>query len=313
MSNGRSRCSYKEFVACKPKEFNDKGGAIAYTCWVEKMEAVHDISGYRVNEKVKYVVGSLIELVMQRILADCMRLLGESLIGYPEPKGYKVNLCPCSTYPWMVAANEAHYKPRITILKVGCLTEEVFLRHVVNNNGIHVDPSKIEVVNNWEAPKLPTEGDEQETAFQTLKDKLYNAPVPPLPDGSEDFVVYCQGLGCVLMQMGKVISYASRQLKIYKKNYTTHDLELGAVKELNMHQRRWIELFSDYDCEIRYHLGKANVVADALSRKERIKPRRVGTKNMIIQSGIKSKILAAQNKASEVVNAPAEMLGGLDE
>ncbi|GKD44883.1 hypothetical protein Tco_1269528 [Tanacetum coccineum] len=62
ISNGQSRCSYKEFVACKPKEFDDKGGAIAYTCWVEKMEAVHDISGYRVNQKVKYVVGSLIAI-----------------------------------------------------------------------------------------------------------------------------------------------------------------------------------------------------------------------------------------------------------
>ncbi|GKB56484.1 putative reverse transcriptase domain-containing protein [Tanacetum coccineum] len=144
-------------------------------------------------------------------------------------------------------------------------------------------------------------GEEQELAFQTLKDKLCNAPVLALPDGSEDFVVYCDtsgiGLGCVLMQRGKVIAYASRQLKIHEKNYTTHDLELGAVvfalkiwrhylygtksviytdhkslqhifsqKELNMRQRRWIELFSDYDCEIRYHPGKANVVADALNR-----------------------------------------------
>ncbi|GJV53030.1 putative reverse transcriptase domain-containing protein [Tanacetum coccineum] len=107
------------------------------------------------------------------------------------------------------------------------------------------------------------------------------------------------------MQREKVIAYASRQLKIHEKNYTTHDLELGAVvfalkiwrhylygtkctvftnhkslqhilnqKELNMRQRRWLELLSDYDCEIRYHPGKANVVADALSRKERIKPLR---------------------------------------
>ncbi|GJR67165.1 putative reverse transcriptase domain-containing protein [Tanacetum coccineum] len=130
-----------------------------------------------------------------------------------------------------------------------------------------------------------------------------------LPDGVEDFMVYCDasnlGLGCVLMQRGKVISYASRQLKTHEKNYTTHDLELGAVvfalktwrhylygtksviytdhkslqhifdqKELNMRQRRWIELFSDYECEIRYHPGKANVVDDALIRKERLKPRR---------------------------------------
>nr|GFC22624.1 putative reverse transcriptase domain-containing protein [Tanacetum cinerariifolium] len=113
-------------------------------------------------------------------------------------------------------------------------------------------------------------------------------------------------LGAGLMQREKVISYASRQLKNHKKKYTTHDLELGAVvfalkiwrhylygtkctvftdhkslqyildqKELNMRQRRWLELLSDYDCEIRYHPGKANVVADALSRKEREPPLRV--------------------------------------
>ncbi|GJW82191.1 putative reverse transcriptase domain-containing protein [Tanacetum coccineum] len=118
-----------------------------------------------------------------------------------------------------------------------------------------------------------------ETAFQLLKQKLRSAPILALPEGSENFVVYCdashKGLGAVLMQKDKVIAYASRQLKIHEKNYTTHDLELGAVKELNMRQRRWLELLSDYDCEIRYHLGKANVVADALSQKERINPLRV--------------------------------------
>ncbi|GJU48904.1 putative reverse transcriptase domain-containing protein [Tanacetum coccineum] len=195
--------------------------------------------------------------------------------------------------------------------------EEHFLGHVINGNGIHVDPSNIEAVKNWKAPRTPTEGEEHELAFQTLKDKLCNAPVLALPDGPEDFVVYCDasgiGLGCVLMQRGKVIAYASRQLKIHEKNYTTHDLELGAVvfalkiwrhylyrtksviytdhkslqhifsqKELNMRQRRWIELFSDYDCEIRYHPGKANVVANALSRKERVKPKRVRAMNMIL-------------------------------
>ncbi|GKA61112.1 putative reverse transcriptase domain-containing protein, partial [Tanacetum coccineum] len=144
------------------------------------------------------------------------------------------------------------------------LREVQFLGHVTNGKGIHVDPSKIEAVKNWKAPRTPTEGEKQELAFQTLKDKLCNALVLALLDGPEDFVVYCDafriGLGYVLMQRGKVIAYASRKLKIHEKNYTTHDLELGA--------RRWIELFSDYDCEIRYHPGKANVVADALSRKE---------------------------------------------
>ncbi|GKB43649.1 putative reverse transcriptase domain-containing protein [Tanacetum coccineum] len=95
--------------------------------------------------------------------------------------------------------------------------------------------------------------------------KLCNAPILALPEGSEDFIVYCdasiKGLGAVLMQREKVIAYASRQLKIHEKNYTTHDLELGA-------EHRWLELLSGYDCEIRYHPGKANVAADALSRME---------------------------------------------
>ncbi|GJV77203.1 putative reverse transcriptase domain-containing protein [Tanacetum coccineum] len=197
------------------------------------------------------------------------------------------------------------------------LREVQFLGHAINGDGIHVDPSKIKAVKNWEDPRTPSEvrsflglagfyhrfienfskiakpltvltqksktfdwGEEQENAFQTLKGKLCDAPALALPDGPEDFVVYCDasglGLGCVLMQRGKVIAYASRQLKIDEKNYTTHDLELGAVKELNMRQRRWIELFSDYDCEIRYHPGKANVVAVVLSLDEMIEHRSDG-------------------------------------
>ncbi|GKC12267.1 reverse transcriptase domain-containing protein [Tanacetum coccineum] len=265
------------------------------------------------------------------------------------------------------------------------LQEVNFLGHIVNQNGIHVDPSKIEAVKNWKAPTTPSEirsflglagyyrrfianfskiakpltsltqknkkyewGVEQEEAFQTLKSNLCDAPILSLPDGVEDFVVYCdasnQGLGCVLMQRGKVIAYASRQLKIHEKNYTTHDLELGAVvfalktwrhylygtksviytdhkslqhifdqKELNMRQRRWIELFSDYECEIRYHPGKANVVADALSRKERVKPRRVRAMAMTIQSGVRGMILAAQSEAFKQENVLAERLHGLDQ
>ncbi|GKB77195.1 putative reverse transcriptase domain-containing protein [Tanacetum coccineum] len=229
------------------------------------------------------------------------------------------------------------------------LREVQFLGHVINGNGIHVDLSKIEAINNWAAPRTSSKtfdwGEEQERAFQTLKDKLCNAPVLALPDGPKDFVVYCDasglGLGCVLMQRGKVIAYASRQLKIHEKNYTTHDLELGAVvfalkiwrhylygtksviytdhkslqhifsqKELNMRQRRWIELFSDYDCEIRYHPGKANVVADALSRKERVKPKRVRAMDMTLQSSIKGWILAAQEEA---LDESAGLQKGLDE
>nr|GFB25644.1 putative reverse transcriptase domain-containing protein [Tanacetum cinerariifolium] len=127
------------------------------------------------------------------------------------------------------------------------LREVQFLRHVINDDGIHMDPNKIE-----------------ENKLQTLKDKLCNAPVLALLDGPEDFVVYCDasclGLGCVLIQ---------------------------------------IEIFSDYDCEICYHPAKANVVAGALSRKERVKPKRVRDMNMNLQSSIKDKILAAQEEAGD--------------
>ncbi|GKA57316.1 putative reverse transcriptase domain-containing protein [Tanacetum coccineum] len=116
------------------------------------------------------------------------------------------------------------------------LQEVHFLSHVVNQNGIHVDPSKIEAVKNWKAPKTPSKIRSflgLAEAFQTLKNNLCDAPILSLPDGVEDFIVYCdasnQGLGCVLMKRGEVIAYASRQLKIHEKNYTTHDLELGAV------------------------------------------------------------------------------------
>ena len=144
--------------------------------------------------------------------------------------------------------------------------------------------------------------DRCEGSFQTLKEKLTSAPVLTLPEGNEGFEVYSdashQGLGCVLMQHKRVVAYASRQLKKHELNYPTHDLELAVVifalktwrgylygvtcqiftdhkslkylftqKELNLRQRRWMELLKDYDCTIDYHLGKANVVADALSRK----------------------------------------------
>ncbi|GKD19958.1 putative reverse transcriptase domain-containing protein, partial [Tanacetum coccineum] len=158
-------------------------------------------------------------------------------------------------------------------------------------------------------------GDKAETTFQLIKHKLCSAPILALPEGNEDFIVYCdasiKGLGAMIMQREKVIVYASRQLKTHEKNYTTHDLELGAVKELNMRQRRWLELLSDYDCEIRYHPGKANVVADALSRKERIKPLRVRALVMTIGLDLPKRILEAQIEARKPENLKSEDVGGM--
>lgn len=223
------------------------------------------------------------------------------------------------------------------------LREVQFLGHVINSEGVLVDPAKIEAVSNWDRPTTPTEvrsfiglagyyrrfvqdfakiaasltrltrktekfewTEKCEKSFQELKKRLITAPVLALPDGKGDFVIYSdashKGLGCVLMQHGKVIAYASRQLKEYEIRYPTHDLELAAIvfalkiwrhylygekceiftdhkslkyiftqKELNMRQRRWLELIKDYDCEILYHPGKANVVVDALSRKEKLR------------------------------------------
>ncbi|GJV51178.1 putative nucleotidyltransferase, ribonuclease H [Tanacetum coccineum] len=259
-----------------------------------------------------------------------------------------------------------------------------FLGHLIDNQGLHVDPAKIEAVKNWTSLTTPTEvrqflglagyyrrfikgfskiakpltkltqknksyiwGEEQESAFQLLKQKLCEAPILALPEGNDNFVVYCdaslQGLGAVLMQREKVIAYASRQLKPHEENYTTHDLELGAVifalkiwrhylygtkctvftdhkslqhilrqKELNMRQRRWLELLADYDCEICYHPGKANVVADALSRKKRIKPLRVRALILTVHPKLPSQILEAQNEALKEENAKNENLRGMD-
>nr|GEW35035.1 hypothetical protein [Tanacetum cinerariifolium]GEW52205.1 hypothetical protein [Tanacetum cinerariifolium] len=202
-----------------------------------------------------------------------------------------------------------------------------FLGHVVNRDGIHVDHNKIESVKNWKTPESPIDirsflglvgyylrfienfskiakpltlltqknktyvwGDKQEEAFRILKEKLCNDPVLALPNGPNDFMVYCdasnQGFGCVLMQRGK--------------------------KELNMLQRWWIKLLSDYECEIRYHPGKANFVADALSRKERLKSRQVRAMSITVHSGLKTKILEAQREASKDLKAIAKWLQGLD-
>ncbi|GKE77942.1 putative reverse transcriptase domain-containing protein, partial [Tanacetum coccineum] len=146
------------------------------------------------------------------------------------------------------------------------ISKVLFLGHMIDSEGIHMDPAKIESIKDWASPKSPTEiqqflglagyyrrfiegfskiakpmtkltqkkvmfewGDKQEAAFQLLKQKLCSASIMALPEGSEDFIAYCdaskKGLGAVLMQREKVIAYASRQLKIHEKNYTTHDLE----------------------------------------------------------------------------------------
>ncbi|GJR14679.1 putative reverse transcriptase domain-containing protein [Tanacetum coccineum] len=170
------------------------------------------------------------------------------------------------------------------------LSKVAFLGHIVSAEGITMDPAKVEAITKWPRPTSVTEvrsflglagekfvwNEEREKSFEELKQRLVSSPILTLPSGSGGFQIYSdaskKGLGCVLMQHGKVIAYASRQLKPYEVNYPTHDLELAVVVfalKIWRHypMRRWLELLKDYDTNIQYHPGKANVVADALSRK----------------------------------------------
>ncbi|GJW29302.1 putative reverse transcriptase domain-containing protein [Tanacetum coccineum] len=295
------------------------------------------------------------------VIHDFLEVFPEELPGLPPLRQveFRIDLvpraAPVDEHLKIGIDEEEHGKHLKIILEL--LKKERF--------GVHVDPTKIEAIKNWAAPTTPTEvrqflrlagyyrrviegfsliskpltkltqkdkkyewSKEEEEAFKTLKRKLCSAPILALPEGTEDFVVYCdaslKGYGAVLMQREKVIAYASRQLKVHEENYTTHDLELGAVvfalrlwrhylygtkcvvftdhkslqyilnqKKLNMRQRRWIKLLSDYDCKIRYHPRKANVMADALVQKERNKPLRVRALMMTIHNDLPKKIREA--------------------
>ncbi|GJQ99078.1 putative reverse transcriptase domain-containing protein [Tanacetum coccineum] len=215
--------------------------------------------------------------------------------------------------------------------------------------GVHVDPAKIEAVKNWPVPKSPTEvrqfmglagyyrrfiegfsliakpltkltqknkrfewGADEDEAFQKLKQDLCTAPILALPEGPDDFVVYCDASlkekGVVMVRLWRHYLYGTKCVV-----YTDHKSLQYILdqKELNMRQRRWIELLSDYDCEIRYHPGKANVVADALSRKVREKPLRVRSLVMSTYTDLSERILKAQLEAVKQENVKAENLGRL--
>nr|GFC36702.1 putative reverse transcriptase domain-containing protein [Tanacetum cinerariifolium] len=164
-------------------------------------------------------------------------------------------------------------------------------------------------------------GDKQEAAFQLLKQKLCSAPILALPEGSEDFIVYCDALNkwlgsCVDAKREVVFALNIWRHYLYLTKCTvfTDHKSLQHIldqKELNMRQRRWLELLNDYDCEIRYHPRKANVVADALSRKEREPPLRIRALVMTIGLDLPRQILNAQTKASKLENIKKEDVGGM--
>ncbi|GJS16722.1 putative reverse transcriptase domain-containing protein [Tanacetum coccineum] len=205
-------CTYITFMKCEPQPFKGTEGAMGLCQWFEKLEFVYRISDCKERDKVKFATATL---------------QGRALTWWNG----RIDKRTCRVHGPYESEHEEHLKLILELVK-----KEEF-------QGIRVDPAKIESIKDWASPKSPME---------ILS--IFSAPILALPEGSEDFIVYCdasiKGLGVVLMQREKVIAYAIRQLKIHEKNYTTHDLELGAVvkkeAEYGGRQRYWLELLRDY-------------------------------------------------------------------
>ncbi|GJX22206.1 putative reverse transcriptase domain-containing protein [Tanacetum coccineum] len=256
------QCSYKEFMSCQPINFKGMEGAIGLIRWFERTESVFSRSNCTEDCKVKFATD--FEKMMEVFIGGLPRSIeGNVTASKPQTLEEAINIAQ-----------------RLMDQELSNQHQEL----ADPSQGLHVDPAKIEAVKNWASPTTPTNirqflglsgyyrrfiegfskiaksltvltqknkkyiwGEDQESAFQLLKQKLYEALILALPKGNDDFVVYCnashQGLGVVLIQREKIIAYASRQLKLHEENYTTHDLDLGAVhildqKELNMRQHR---------------------------------------------------------------------------
>nr|GEV81101.1 reverse transcriptase domain-containing protein [Tanacetum cinerariifolium] len=327
-------CSYKEFLAWNPKVYDGKRGVVILTRWIEKIESVQNMSSCSIDQKVKYTTGSFVGKALTWWNSQICTLSQELAVSTPwnnfklmliEEFYPSLEMQKLDTELWnhvMIDDGHAAYTDRLhelarrgsfnVIIGMDWLSNHkakiIFHENVVrmplldgkDNSGnskrmVSFDQarrvgehmfienfSKIAKSLTISTQKCKTFdwGDERELAFQTMKDRLCNVPILGLPDRPEDFMIYCDasrlGLGCVLMHKGKVIAYAS----------------------------------SNYDYEIRYHPGKANVVVDALSRKERVKPRRFRAMNMTLQSSNKDRILAAQKEA---MDESAGIYKGLDE
>nr|GEX07572.1 putative reverse transcriptase domain-containing protein [Tanacetum cinerariifolium] len=231
---------------------------------------------------------------------------------------------------WIKQEHEEHLKLILKLLKKEQLYAKFskcefwiprvkFLGHMIDSQGIHVDPAKIESIKDWASPKTTTEIRQflglagYYRRFIKGFSKIASAPILALPERSEDFVVYCdasiKGLGAVIMQREKRHYLYGTKCTVFTDHKSLqHILD---QKELSMRQRRWLELLIDYDCEICYHPGKANVVADALSRKERIKPLRVHALVMTIDLYLPIQILEAQMEAMKPENLKSEDVGGM--
>nr|GEZ79228.1 putative reverse transcriptase domain-containing protein [Tanacetum cinerariifolium] len=336
-------CSYKTFMNCKPHYFNGTEGVVGLKCWFEKMEQVFEICKCTEDDKMEQELWTL-TLKRDDIEAYNNRF-HELALMCPE-------LVPAErkNIEKYVRGFPERIKGNITSSKTTTLHDPINIARELVEQAVQDRATRIELHIFYVTHFIDIVPTSLNTSYEVeLADGKVIVRIP-LPNGE---ILEVQGqrpekdlglLECIKadekklddIQRGKVIAYASRQLKTYENNYTTHDLELGAVvfalkiwrhylygtksviytdhkslqyifdqKELNMRQRWWIELLSDYECEIKYHPRKTNVVADALSRKEWLKPRRVRAISITIHFGLKTKILEAQGEASKDLKAPA--------
>ncbi|GJT32780.1 putative reverse transcriptase domain-containing protein [Tanacetum coccineum] len=296
--------NYKEFISCQPFYFNGTEGAVGLIRWFERTESVFSRSRCAEENKVTFATGYHQLRVRE---GDIPKTAFRTRYGHYEFQVMPFGLTNAPAV-FMDLMNRV-CKPYLDKFVVIVFIDDILinLRNEKNKPRLHVDPAKIEAVKNWTSPTY-THRSTSILRTRRLLSKIYRSTNLGITKEMTIILSFTseqslQGLGAVLMQREKVIAYASRQLKPHEENYTTYDLELGAVifalkiwrhylygtkctvftdhkslqhilhqKELNMRQRRWLELLADYDCEICYHPGKANVVADALSRKKRIKP-----------------------------------------
>nr|GEU80394.1 putative reverse transcriptase domain-containing protein [Tanacetum cinerariifolium] len=301
------------------------------------------VKGYRVMEK---------RLQDVPVIHDFPEVFPDDFSGLPPPRQveFRIELVPGATHVARAPYRLAPPKLKELSNQLKELLEKGFIHPISSPLGAPVlfvkkkdgsfrmcidyrELNKLTVITNFALERktsqlLPLELGRRR-GVPVVETKAVSAPIMSLSKGSEDFVVYfdasLKGFGVVLMQMEKVITYASRQLKKHEENYTTRDLELGVVvvtlrlwrhylydtkctlftdhkslqyildkKELNMRQRRWIKFLSDYDYEYRYHPGKANIVSDALSQKEKERPLRVRALVMTVHIDLPKRILNAQ-------------------
>nr|GEV54822.1 putative reverse transcriptase domain-containing protein [Tanacetum cinerariifolium] len=287
-------------MSCQPFNFKGSKGAIRLISWFERTELVFSRINYTEDCKVKFATGTLTEEVL-----SWSNSFGQP-IGIEE--AYNIT---CVEFKKLLIKK---YCPQTEIQKMedefyhltvkGMISRHT---HLIDSQGLHVDPAKIEAVKNWETPTTPTEVRQflGLTGYNQRFIKGFSKIAKPLTKLTQKH----KNTDAYL----KVIAYASRQLKPNEENYTTHDLELGAVVfDLKIWRHYLYEMLTDYDCEIHYHPGMANVVADALSRKERIKPLRVRSLIITIHLNLPSQILKAQNEALKEENVKAENLHGMD-